>query len=210
VRGLNIAVFASGRGSNFEAIARAIREGRIPGARIALLIASTPAAGAVGLAGQYGIPARHIAREQFPADEEFEASLIAALEERDVNFIVLAGYVKKIGPRIIERFRNRIINVHPALLPDFGGPGMYGRRVHEAVLASGRTESGATVHMVDEQYDHGAVVLQKRVPVEEGDTPESLAARVLRVEHELYPEALRLFAEGKVVANDGPKITIKR
>jgi phosphoribosylglycinamide formyltransferase-1 len=111
-----------------------------------------------------------------------------------VDFIALAGYMKRVPARVVAAFRGRIINIHPALLPRFGGSGMYGTRVHAAVLASGDTVSGATVHFVDEEYDHGEIILQERVPVLKTDTPETLAARVLAAEHEIYPEALRRLA----------------
>jgi phosphoribosylglycinamide formyltransferase 1 len=116
------------------------------------------------------------------------------LSAHRVNFIVLAGYMKRIHPRVIGAYRRRIINIHPALLPRHGGPGMYGHHVHEAVIAAGDRLSGATVHFVDEEYDHGSIVLQKTVSVAPSDTPETLAAKVLEIEHEIYPEAIRRLA----------------
>jgi phosphoribosylglycinamide formyltransferase-1 len=195
---LKIAVFASGRGSNFEAILTAIGEGRIPGASIVVVISNNPGAGALETARTNGIPALHISSAQFGSPEAFDAGVLGALEEHGANFIVLAGYMKKIRPAVIAKFRNRIVNIHPALLPAFGGKGMYGERVHAAVIASGAKVSGATVHMVDEVYDHGAIIVQKTVPVSPDDTPATLAKKVLEIEHEIYPEALRMFAAGKV------------
>lgn len=195
---LKIAVFASGRGSNFEAILKAIRGGKIRGAAIVVVISNNSGAGALATARTNGIPALHISRRQFESEGEFDTQLLNTLDNHRVNFIALAGYMKKVSPAVISRYRNRIVNVHPALLPEFGGAGMYGEHVHRAVIAAGKAVSGATVHIVDEVYDRGAIVLQKSVPVAPGETPETLAAKVLRLEHEIYPEAIRLFADGKV------------
>jgi formyltetrahydrofolate-dependent phosphoribosylglycinamide formyltransferase len=195
---LKIAVFASGKGSNFEAILKAIEEGRVKDAGIVCVVSNNSAAGALETARRNGIAALHISRTQFESDQDFDDHLIDTLTRHGANFVVLAGYMKKVNPAVIAQFRNRIVNIHPALLPDFGGKGMYGEHVHQAVIASGRKVSGATVHLVDDVYDHGAIVLQKTVDVAPGETAETLAKKVLAVEHELYPEAIRLFAEGKV------------
>jgi formyltetrahydrofolate-dependent phosphoribosylglycinamide formyltransferase len=144
------------------------------------------------------IPAVHFDQKQFASEDEFTEALLLTLGEHAVNFIVLAGYLKKLSAGIIRRFRNRIVNIHPGLLPAFGGNGMYGLRVHQAVLASRARVSGASVHIVDEEYDHGPVILQRTVEVAENETPETLAEKILKIEHQLYPEAIRLFAEGKV------------
>lgn len=204
---LNIAVFASGRGTNFRAILNAVHAGEIPHANIALVISNNSDAGALNIAYENNIPALHISQQQFPSEGEFVNKILTVLESYEVNFIVLAGYMKKLSSLIIKRFPNRIINIHPALLPKYGGQGMYGRRVHEAVLANRDTVSGATVHIVDEDYDHGPIVLQETVPVAPDDTPETLAEKVLEIEHRIYPEALRLFAEGKVVV-EGQRVKI--
>lgn len=197
---MNIAVFASGRGSNFEAILHAIQRGELP-ARVVLLVSNTSSAGALELARAHNIPAVHLSPTQFPGEEAYIERMLALLSEHRVDLIALAGYLKKIPGRVIEQYRNRIVNIHPALLPKFGGPGMYGIHVHKAVLAAGETVSGATVHLVDEEYDHGAILMQKTVAVAPNDTPEALAARVLNVEHEIYPQVLRAFAEGRVRVN---------
>ncbi len=204
---LKIAVFASGRGSNFEAILTAIQAGKIKSARIVGVVSNNSGSGALATAAKNGIPAYHISRKQFEADSDFDHHIITILESLGANFIALAGYMKKLSPVITSRFRNRIVNIHPALLPEFGGKGMYGEHVHAAVIASGRKISGATVHVVDEVYDHGAIVLQRTVPVSPDETPETLAKKVLEIEHELYPEAIRLFAEGKVTI-DGNRASI--
>jgi phosphoribosylglycinamide formyltransferase-1 len=204
---LKIAVFASGRGSNFEAILKAIGRGEIKGASIAVVISNNSGSGALEIARNHGIPALHISRAQFDSDGAFDRKVIGTLDMYGVNFIALAGYMKMVSPAVIAKYRNRIINIHPALLPEFGGKGMYGERVHAAVIASGAKESGATVHMVDEVYDRGAIILQKRVAVSPDDTAESLAKKVLEIEHEIYPEAIRMFADGNILIKENKVIT---
>ena len=199
---LNIAVFASGKGSNLQAILEGIRTGRIGNAEIVVVVSNNANAGALCIARTNNIPAIHLRRADFTSDDEFNAVLVSTLAQYRVNFIVLAGYLKHIDATIVKTFKNRIVNIHPALLPKFGGAGMYGRRVHETVIAQNEKISGATVHIVDEKYDHGTVVLQKTVPVFPDDTPDTLAVRVLQIEHEIYPEAIRLFSEGRVVVHD--------
>lgn len=193
---LNVAVFGSGRGSNFRAILNAIDAGRLPGVRIALVLSNNSGAGILEVARSAGLPAVHLSEKQFQGERAFVDALGTTLHRHGADFIALAGYMKRVPPEIVGVFRNRIINIHPALLPKFGGKGMYGIHVHQAVLAAGERFSGATVHMVDEEYDRGPIVLQRQVPVRPDDTAETLAARVLEVEHEIYPEALRLLAEG--------------
>lgn len=194
---MNIAVFASGRGSNFQAILNAIHGGRLP-ASISLVISNNSTAGALEIARAEGIPSLHRSLRQYPSQDSFDDDLLAILESHRVNLIALAGYMKRLSPRIISRFSNRIVNIHPALLPAFGGPGMYGIHVHEAVIRSGAKVSGVTVHLVDEEYDHGLILAQETVRVDATDTPESLAAKVLTLEHDLYPRVLAAFAENRV------------
>lgn len=177
---VRVAVLVSGGGTNLQALLDALHNS--PLARIARVISSRPNAGALERARRAGVPVTVL---QDAADER---ELHMALA--DAQLVVLAGYLKLIPASVVARFRDRIINIHPALLPDFGGAGMYGRRVHEAVLASGARESGATVHFVDEEFDRGAIVAQERVPVKPGDTPEMLAARVLEAEHRLLPRVV--------------------
>ncbi len=205
---LNIAVFGSGRGSNLQAILSAMKRGEIPGAHIRFVLSNNSSAGILELARMNNIPAFHMSRMQCASEEDFVDRLLSVLVENDVNCIVLAGYMKKIPARVIHRFRNSIINIHPALLPKFGGDGMYGSRVHEAVIASGEKFSGATVHLVDEEYDHGRVVLQKRVSVEPNETPETLAAKVLEIEHDIFPKAIRMLAEGKLTEHHNNVVVI--
>ncbi len=177
---LRIAVLASGGGSNLQALLDAL--GPTAPARVTHVISNRPDAGALERARRAGVRTT-VLRD--PADAE---EMLAALADADL--VVLAGYLKLIPARVVARFRHRTINIHPALLPSFGGPGMYGRRVHAAVLASGATVSGATVHFVDEQFDRGPIIAQRTVPVLPGDTADSLEQRVLAVEHELLPQVV--------------------
>jgi len=194
---MNIGVFASGRGSNFQAILNAIHQRVLP-ARVSLVLSNKSDAGALEIARAHHIPAIHLSQKQFPDELSYADALARLLKEHDVQLIALAGYLKKIPVAVVREYRNRILNIHPALLPSFGGHGMYGHFVHEAVIASGVKISGATVHLVDEEYDRGPIVLQKTVAVDERDTPESLAAKVLAVEHEIFPLAIKAFAENRV------------
>jgi phosphoribosylglycinamide formyltransferase-1 len=204
---MNIAVFASGRGSNLMAILKAIEEGKLK-ARVVVVVSNNSSAGALEIARSKGIDALHISRRQFSSDREYADKILSELRKRNVELIVLAGYMKKIPAEVVSEYRNRILNIHPALLPSFGGQGMYGINVHKAVIESGVKITGVTVHIVDEEYDHGPIVLQRAVEVKDDDTPETLAERVLKVEHEVYPEAIRLFVEGKVNVF-GRKVIIK-
>ncbi len=204
---MNIAVFASGRGSNLMAILNAIKEGKL-NAKISVVISNNSNAGALEIARANGIDALHISRKQFSSDEEYVQKILNELKSRNVELIVLAGYMKKIPSEIIKEYPNRILNIHPALLPSFGGQGMYGLNVHKAVIESGVKITGVTVHIVDEEYDHGPIVMQKAIEVRDDDTPETLAERVLKVEHEIYPQAIKLFVEGKIKVS-GRKVIIK-
>jgi phosphoribosylglycinamide formyltransferase 1 len=190
---LRLAVFASGGGSNLQALIDRFNRTKNQSIRIVLVISDRADAHALERARAAGIDASVVAVQGRPVD--FVArEMLAALDGADVDLIALAGYLKLVPPAIVRRFRDRILNIHPALLPAFGGQGMYGLRVHRAVLDSGCRISGATVHYVDENYDEGRIVAQWPVPVMLHDTPESLAARVLQVEHLLYPAAIELVA----------------
>jgi formyltetrahydrofolate-dependent phosphoribosylglycinamide formyltransferase len=185
---IRIAVLASGQGSNLEALFEALA-GR--GDAAIVLVASDRAdALALGRARGRGVEAAVVA----PDDAE---GMIELLERARVDWIVLAGYLKRVPSRVVRRYPGRILNIHPALLPRHGGKGMYGERVHRAVLAAGESRSGASVHLVDEEYDRGPVVAQRQVAVLPDDTPASLAARVLEVEHRLLPEVVVAVAEGR-------------
>lgn len=179
---MHVAVAVSGRGSNLEALLRTL--GPDAPARVVLVLSNRADAPALALAAGRGIATVTLRDHAAPGE------WLEALERHRVELLVLAGFLKLVPPDVVARYRGRILNVHPALLPAFGGPGMYGRRVHEAVLASGARESGATVHLVDEVYDRGTILGQARVPVLPGDDPDTLAARVLEVEHRLLPAAV--------------------
>jgi phosphoribosylglycinamide formyltransferase-1 len=198
---INIGVFASGRGSNFQAILNAIQGGLLP-ARVVLVLSNKGDAGALEIARARSLAAVHLSQKQFPDEGSFAAAMLGVLKKHNVQIVALAGYLKKIPLNVVREYRNRILNIHPALLPSFGGAGMYGHYVHEAVIASGAKLSGATVHLVDEEYDRGPIVLQKAVAVEALDTPETLAEKVLKIEHEIYPLALKAFAENRVTINE--------
>jgi len=191
---LHIAVFASGRGSNFEALHNAIADQKIP-AKIVVVISNNSSSGALTLAQSFNIPAFHISQRQFPDSSLFQQKILETLQTFNVNFIVLAGYMKKMDPAITRAFPNRIINIHPALLPKYGGEGMFGMNVHNAVIAAKEKESGATVHYVNEDYDKGAIIRQQKINIDPSDTPDSLAAKVLKVEHELLPLAIKIISE---------------
>jgi phosphoribosylglycinamide formyltransferase-1 len=179
---MRVAVAVSGRGSNLEALLRALPPGAP--ARVVLVLSDRDGAPALNRAREHGVPSEALADAGDPTE------WLVHLDRHQVDLVVLAGYVKLVPAAVVARYRDRIINIHPALLPDFGGKGMYGNRVHEAVLASGARESGATVHLVDEMYDRGALLAQVRVPVLPGDTVERLAARVLEAEHRLLPSVV--------------------
>ncbi len=191
---LNIALFASGRGSNFVALQRAIVEQKIA-AKIVVVISNNSSSGVLTSARSFNIPAFHISQRQFSDPNLFEEKILGTLRTFDVNFIVLAGYMKKLGAPVIRAFPNRIINIHPALLPKYGGEGMFGMNVHAAVIASKEKESGATVHFVNEEYDKGDIIAQQKIGITESETPETLAAKVLTVEHQLLPGVIKMFSE---------------
>src|SRR5712691_4568413 len=175
-----VAVLVSGGGTNLQALLEALRDSAV--ARVARVVASDAGVGALERARRAGVPTVVL------TDPEDPAEVVTATG--DARLVVLAGYMKRIPPAAVAQLRWRVINIHPALLPAFGGPGMYGRRVHETVLASGVALSGATVHYVDEEYDRGPIIAQWPVPVRPDDTPETLAARVLAVEHRLLPQVV--------------------
>ena len=200
---VRVAVLASGRGSNFGAIVAAAEAGRL-GAEVAVLVVDRPAAGALDIARAHGIPAAVVEPREHPTREAYDKALIALLVERGADLVCLAGFMRVLGPAFVEHFRGRLLNIHPALSPAF--PGLHAQR---QALAHGVKVAGATVHFVDEGMDTGPIVLQAAVPVAEDDTEETLAARILREEHRIYPEAIALYAAGRLRI-DGRRVRILR
>ena len=203
---MRLAVFASGGGTNFQAILDAINQGSLL-ATPACCVADTPEAGALDRADQANVPTAVVKPKNFNEPSSFGRALLEVLDAHEVEFVALAGYMMKVPANVVDAYRNRITNLHPSLLPAFGGKGMYGMNVHEAVIEYGAHWSGVTVHLVDEEYDHGPVVLQEPVPVYASDTPQALAKRIKSVEHRLYPEVLRLFADNRIEV-DGRSVRI--
>ncbi len=194
---LNIGVLVSGGGTNLQSIIDACEQGFIPG-KVVVVISNKKEAYALERAKKHNIQAIHLNPKDFSSRYEYYEKICNCLERKSVNLVCLAGFLLKVENPLLERFKGCIMNIHPALLPCFGGKGMYGHYVHEAVLESGAKFSGCTVHLVDEKYDHGPIIVQRIVPVDDNDTPESLAERVLKEEHKAFPEAIKLFAEGKI------------
>jgi formyltetrahydrofolate-dependent phosphoribosylglycinamide formyltransferase len=192
-----LAVFASGRGSNFRAILEQIHNGFIP-AEVVLCITNNPTAGVIEIANSHNIPIRIIIPKNFPDASAFNDAILKELQAARVEYIILAGYLKMIGQQIIKAYPDRIINIHPALLPAFGGKGMYGHHVHQAVFESGAKVSGATVHLVNNEYDAGPIVLQQAITIENVQSAEEIAARVLEIEHKIYAQAVKFMVEERL------------
>lgn len=202
-----IGVLISGNGTNLQALMDAIDAGCIPNAGIAVVISDRRSAYGLERAKARGIPAECILKKDFKDEVAFNRAILSRLEHHGVDLVVLAGYLSILSPEVVRNYTNRIINVHPSLIPAFCGKGFYGERVHRAVLDYGVKITGATVHFVDEGTDTGPIILQHPVEVKEGDDVHSLAARVLELEHRLLPQAVRLFVEGKLVL-EGRKVRI--
>ena len=198
---VKVAVFLSGGGSNLQSLIDASKSGVLT-ADIALVVSSRKKALGLERAAKASIPTLVFKSKKYPSPEEAGEQLMSVLREHEIDYIALAGYLSLLPEQVVASFRNRIVNVHPALLPKYGGKGMYGQHVHEAVIASGDTETGVSVHLADEIYDNGRVLEQMSVPVEPGDTPESLAERVLVQEHRLYPRVLQKLIKGEYEIND--------
>lgn len=194
---LPIGVLASHGGTNLQAIIAACAAGSLD-AEIRVVISNNSRAMALERARRSNIPTAYLSSVTHPDPARLDAAIADTLTTRGVELVALAGYMRKLGPRTLSRYRNRILNVHPALLPKFGGQGMYGERVHAAVLAAGESVSGVSVHLVDEEYDQGPVIAQAEVPVLPNDTPDILAARVLEQEHLLYPRTIQRIASGDI------------
>ena len=201
-----VAVFASGGGTNLQALLDAFGADGSPddSCRIALVVSDRPEIGALDRAARFGVPTAMIRPKDYDGLDAFGEALLATLGQHDIDFIALAGYLKLIPENVVQAYRNRIINIHPGPLPGFGGSGMWGHHVHEAVIKANVQVSGPTIHFVDERYDTGPIIAQWPVPVFSDDTPDSLAARVLKYEHRLYPSVLGAVARGEIrVTDDG-------
>jgi len=198
---IKLGVLASGGGTNLQSIIDNIEAGKLD-AEIKVVISNNSKAHALERARKHNIKDVHLSHKMFETKEEFDEKLLEIFKENEIDLVVLAGYMKILSPAVVRAYKERIINIHPALLPHFGGKGMYGIHVHQAVIKAGVKVTGVSVHLVDEVYDHGPIIAQRCVPVEDQDTPETLAARVLKIEHQLYSEAIQLFAEEKVEVRD--------
>lgn len=206
---LKLAVLVSGGGTNLQAIMDAISDGVITNAEISVVISNNAGAYALERAKNYGAEALVLSPKSFASREEFNEKLLETLKEREIDLVVLAGYLVVVPPCVIKEYENRIINIHPSLIPSFCGTGCYGIHVHEKALARGVRVSGATVHFVDEGTDTGPIILQKPVMVKQGDTPESLQRRIMEeAEWVILPKAIHLIANGKIHV-DGRTVTIE-
>ena len=201
---LKIGVLVSGGGTNLQAIIDSIEGGYIKNAEIKTVIASKPGVYALERAANHGIDGTVIRKKDYETEDAFYDALIGYLESFDVDLVILAGYMTVLGSKFIKRYENKIINIHPALIPSFCGDGFYGLKVHEAALEKGVKITGATVHFVNEETDAGPIIIQKAVEVLDGDTPEVLQKRVMeQAEWKIFPEAVKLISEGKIVVENG-------
>lgn len=206
---LKVLVLVSGGGTNLQAIMDAVDQGVITNAQVTAVISNNKNAYALTRARDHGVPAQCISPKDFASREEFNEAFLKAVDAISPDLIVLAGFLVVIPETMIERYRNRIINIHPSLIPSFCGTGFYGLKVHEGVLARGVRVTGATVHFVDEGTDTGPIILQKAVEVQEGDTPEILQRRVMeQAEWKILPKAIDLIANGRVTVEDN-KVRIR-
>lgn len=199
---MNIAVFVSGGGTNLQALIDAENRGEIKNGKIVFVLASNENAYALKRAEKAGIETAVVSRKAYDSKEDYDKAILKQLEDKKIDLIVLAGFLSILGEELVSKYRNRIINVHPSLIPLFCGDGFYGKKVHTAVLESGVKVTGATVHFVNEITDGGAIILQKAVPVEQGDNEDILQYRVMRqAEWEILPKAVSLFCQGKIKIN---------
>ncbi len=199
---MKIAVFASGWGSNLVAIIKAVKQKKIS-AKLALLVCDNPQAGAILHAQKAGIKVALVRREDFSSKKDFESQIITSLEAEDIDLIVLAGFMRMLSPDFVARFKNRILNIHPALLPAFKGS----RGIKDA-FDYGAKVTGVTVHFVDEEMDHGPIILQQAIKIEEEDTLETLEAKIHKIEHRIYPQAIQMCIRGKL-KQEGRKVKIR-
>lgn len=198
---LNLGFFASHEGSNMQAIIDACKKGQLD-AKPCVVISNNGDSGALQRAKKEGIPFYHLSSKTHPDFAELDKAILEALRKHNINLVILAGYMKKLGSKTLEAYKGRVLNIHPALLPKFGGQGMYGQHVHEAVLAAGEKVTGVTVHIVNEEYDSGPIVNQCQIEVYEDDTVDTLSARVLEREHTFFIETLQKISEGEIKLED--------
>jgi phosphoribosylglycinamide formyltransferase-1 len=199
---MNIAVFVSGGGTNLQALIDAQNRGEIKNGKITFVLSSSPNAYALERAKNAGIPTAVVSRKSYNSKQDYDRAILNALDGKNIDLIVLAGFLSILGEELVNQYKNRIINIHPSLIPLFCGDGFYGKKVHTAVLNSGVKVTGATAHFVNEITDGGAIILQKAVPVEQGDNEDILQYRVMRqAEWEILPKAVSLFCEGRIKIN---------
>ncbi len=194
---MKLGFLASHGGSNMQAIIDACKSGELK-ATPAVIISNNANSGAMERAKRESIPHFHLSGKTHPSPEQLDQAMLDTLLSHQVDIVILAGYMKKLGEQTLSHYAGAILNIHPALLPKFGGQGMYGIRVHEAVLAAGERETGVTIHLVTEEYDTGAIISQETVPVIQGDTPQSLQARVLNTEHAAFKRVLQKIGTGEL------------
>jgi len=204
---VKLGVLISGSGSNLQSIIDYIEAGHLS-AKIEVVISNEPDAYGLTRAQNHGLKTMLVNHKDFPSREAFDERLVEVLKENNIELVVLAGFMRVITPTFLRAFPTRVMNIHPALLPSFGGQGMWGHHVHEAVLAAGAKVSGCTVHFCTNEYDKGPIIVQRTCEVKEGDTPDTLAARVFEQECIAYPQAIKLFAEGKLLVQNN-KIKMK-
>ena len=205
----NIAIFVSGGGSNFKAIFKNITQGNIL-AKICLVVSNNPNCSAIDFAKKKLLPTLIINKFRYQEAQYLESLLMDKLKPLNLDLICLAGYLKKIPNSIVTYYKNKIINIHPSLLPEFGGKGFYGMKVHNAVIKSKKKITGATVHFVDEKYDNGPIIIQESIIVDNNDDVTSLAKKVLKIEHSIYVEAVKAFCEGRILwKNNKPLIEVE-
>ena len=194
-----VAVLVSGGGTNLQALLESEQRGENPNGKIVLVVASKPGVYALERAANFGVESAVVSRRDYASSADFDAALLGVLQAHDIDVIVLAGFLSVLGERVIAAYRNKIINVHPSLIPSFCGPGFYGLKVHEAALARGVKLTGATVHLVNEECDGGPILLQKAVDILPGDTPEVLQKRVMeQAEWKLLPKAVAMVCSGEI------------
>jgi len=193
-----LGILVSGRGSNMTAIIDACKQGKLS-ASVEVVISNNPNSSALVLAKEKKINVVHLGSRTHPNPDSLDAAMKDTLYEHNVDFVLLAGFMKKIGSKMLSTFRGKIINIHPSLLPKFGGQGMYGINVHKAVIDAGEKESGVTIHLVGGEYDEGAILAQQCLKIEPEDTPVSLAAKVLKIEHVLYAETIQKVIDGSII-----------